>query len=145
MELLPSETKPPLPPPPSGSGPTGLLLSRDLIFTSKVKGTAAELGYPMMVAGADSQTRSIIETYRPRVVLVDLTAGDLVAPAALIAYQAIAGTDTWFVAFGSHVDVDALAAARAAGCHDVLPRSRFAAELPELMRWYFSQPATSNG
>ena len=29
----------------------------------------------------------MIETYRPRVVLVDLTAVDMVAPAALIAYQ----------------------------------------------------------
>ena len=35
----------------------GLLLSRDLIFTSKIKGTAAELGYPMMVAGDDSQAQ----------------------------------------------------------------------------------------
>jgi hypothetical protein len=142
MELLPGESKPLLPPTPVGPGPTGLLLSRDLIFTSKIKGTAAELGYPMMVAGADSQARSIIEAYQPRVVLVDLAAGALVAPAALIAYQGIAGSEAWFVAFGSHVDVDVLAAARAAGCHDVLPRSRFAAELPELMRRYFSQPAT---
>ena len=144
MELLPSETKPPLPPPSAGSGPTGLLLSRDLIFTSKIKGTAAELGFLMMVAGTDSQARSMIETYRPRVVLVDLTAGVIAAPSALIAYQEIAGPDAWFVAFGSHVDVDTLAAARAAGCHDVLPRSRFAAELPELMRRYFSRPATRN-
>jgi DNA-binding NtrC family response regulator len=145
MELLPGETKPPLPPTPAGSGPVGLLLSRDLIFTSKVKGTAAELGYPMMVAGALSQAKSMIEASRPQVVLVDLTAGELVAPAALVAYQAIAGPDAWFVAFGSHVDVKALAAARAAGCHDVLPRSRFAAELPELMRRYFSQLATRHG
>jgi hypothetical protein len=145
MELVPSQTKPLLPPTPAGSGPSGLLLSRDLIFTSKIKGTAAQLGYPMMVAGGDSQARSMIEAYRPRVVLVDLTAGELVATTALIAYQAIAGPDAWFIAFGSHVDVDALAAARAAGCHDVLPRSRFAAELPELMRRYFSQPATRNG
>jgi DNA-binding NtrC family response regulator len=144
MELLPSETKPPLPPTLVGSGSSGLLLSRDLIFTSKVKGTAAELGYPMMVAGALSQARSMIEAYWPRVVLVDLTAGELVAPAVLLAYQELTGPDVWFVAFGSHVDVDALAAARVAGCHDVLPRSRFAAELPELMRRYFSQPAPRN-
>ena len=145
MEILPSETKPPLPPAPAGSEPMGLLLSRDLIFISKIKGTAAELGYPMMVAGAESKAKSMIEGYMPRVVLVDLTAGELVASAALVAYQAIAGPNTWFVAFGSHVDVNALAAARAAGCHDVLPRSRFTAELPELMRRYFSVPAAQNG
>jgi hypothetical protein len=113
-----------------------------LIFTAKVKGTAAELGYPMMVAGAETQARSMIETYRPRVVLVDLTAGAMVAPAALIAYQGLAGPESWFVAFGSHVEVDTLAAAKAAGCHVVLPRSRFAGELPTLLRHYFSQPVT---
>jgi hypothetical protein len=127
-----------------GSEPAGLLLSRDLIFTSKVKGTAVELGYSIFVAGNDSQVRSMIESCRPLVVFVDLTAGDLCAPRALVLYQEIAGPEVWFVAFGSHVDVNALQAARTAGCHVVLPRSRFAAELPALMRQYFSQPATRN-
>ena len=54
----------------------------------------------------------MIETYRPPVVLVDLNAADLSHPAALIAYQQIAGPDAWFVAFGSHVDIKSLAAAR---------------------------------
>jgi hypothetical protein len=144
MEPFASETEPPLPPTPSGSGGTGLLLSRDLIFTSKVTGTAAQLGYRISVAGTLSQAKSIIELYRPSVIFVDLTAGELVMPTALIAYQEITGPDAWFVAFGSHIDVDALAAARAAGCHDVLPRSRFAADLPALMLRYFSQPATRN-
>jgi hypothetical protein len=145
MALLRNDSKPPLPPSPPGPKPTGLLLSRDLIFTSKIKGTAAELGYPMLVAGTDSLARSMIEAYRPQVVLVDLTAGPIVAPSALIAYQEIAGPEVWFVAFGSHLDVDALTAAKTAGCHEVLPRSRFAAELPALMRRYFSQPASRNG
>lgn len=144
MKPFASDTKPPLTPPPAGTGETGLLLSRDLIFTSKVTGTAAQLGYPVSVAGTLLQAKSIIELHRPRVIFVDLTAGELVMPTALIAYQEIAGPDAWFVAFGSHVEVDALAAARAAGCHEVLPRSRFAVELPELIRRYFSQPATRN-
>ncbi len=70
-------------------------------------------------------------------VFVDLAAGDLVAPAALRAFQEQAGPGTPFVAFGSHVDAEALAAARAAGCDPVLPRSRFSAELPDLIRRYF--------
>ena len=141
MEVFPGELKPPLLSEPASSRPTGLLLSRDLIFTSKVMGTAAELGYNMMVAGTAVQAKSMIETFRPRVVWVDLTAGAMIAPAALIAYQELAGPDVWFVAFGSHVDGDALAAAKAAGCHMVLPRSRFAAELPGLMKRCLSQPA----
>jgi hypothetical protein len=145
MEFFPGLPQPQLPPVLACPGSTGLLLSRDLIFTSKVTGTAADLGYPMMTASVDSQARSMIETYQPRVVLIDLSAGGLVLPAAVITYQELAGSDTWFVAFGSHVDVEVLKAAKAAGCHDVLPRSRFAIDLPKLLRHYFSHSAVRNG
>jgi CheY-like chemotaxis protein len=116
--------------------PTGLLLSRDLIFTAKVTGTARELGHRVLVAGNTALAASMIEQWRPKVVFVDLAAGDLVSTPALIAYQKVAGPGTPFVAFGSHVDTAALAAARDAGCDPVLPRSKFSAELPELILRY---------
>ncbi|HEX8203363.1 MAG TPA: response regulator [Isosphaeraceae bacterium] len=122
-------------PAPASEGPVGLLLSRDLIFTSKVTGTARELGHRVMVAGNPTLAAAMIEQWRPKVVFVDLAAGDLVGPAALLAYQGLASA-TAFVAFGSHVDTATLDAARAAGCDPVLPRSRFTAELPELIRRY---------
>jgi CheY-like chemotaxis protein len=124
-------------PAPEGTEPPGLLLSRDLIFTSKVTGTARALGHRVVAAGSEAQASAILAQGRPRVVFVDLAAGDLVAPSALRAYQEQAGLGTPFVAFGSHVDAEALAAARAAGCDPVLPRSRFSAELPDLLRRYF--------
>jgi hypothetical protein len=127
------------------SGLTGLLLSRDLIFTTKVRQTAAALGYPVQVAGDSLLARSLIQTSRPRVVFVDLTAGDLAAPDALRDFLKLAGPAVWFVAFGPHVESESLASARAAGCHAVLTRSKFAAELPELIRLYFSQPALPGG
>jgi hypothetical protein len=141
MIPLSDESNPVLPCTSAGAGMIGLLLSRDLIFTSKIKGTAAELGYSIMVADNNLKAQSMIETHRPAIVLVDLNAGVLVSPAALITYQHIAGPNVWLIAFGSHVEVETLSAAKAAGCHVVLTRSRFAAELPELMRRYFSEPA----
>ena len=42
-------------------------------------------------------------------------------------------------AFGPHVESEALARAKAAGCHVVLPRSKFAGDLPRLLQLYFSQ------
>jgi CheY-like chemotaxis protein len=123
-------------PAPEPSRP-GILLSRDLIFTSKVTGTARALGRRVLVAGDVALAATMIEQWSPRVVFVDLSAGDLVQPAALLAFQRQAGPATPFVAFGSHVETAALAAARAAGCDPVLPRSRFSAELPELIRRYF--------
>jgi hypothetical protein len=121
---------------------TGLLLCRDLIFTSKITGTAADLGYRILVADDPKLVKSMIESHRPRIVFVDLTAGDLVAPAALTAYQRFAPPWTWFVAFGPHVEGRLLAEAKAAGCHVVLPRSRFAAKLPEFIRQYFCEPCS---
>jgi len=121
-----------------GQEPAGLLLSRDLIFTSKITGTARELGHRVMVAGNTALAVSMIEQWKPVVVFVDLAAGELVSPPALMAYQnATPGTP--FVAFGSHVDTIALEAARAAGCDPVMPRSKFSAELPELIRGYFGE------
>jgi DNA-binding NarL/FixJ family response regulator len=126
-------------------GSSGVLVSRDLIFITKIKGTAASLGYSMLVAGTQSQAMSMITTYRPAVVLVDLTAGEMAASMALKAYKELAGVNVRLIAFGSHVDADALAAAEAAGFHGALPRSVFTAKLPELLRQYFSQVPGKNG
>jgi DNA-binding NarL/FixJ family response regulator len=120
----------------SPEGPVGLLLSRDLIFTAKVTGTARALGTRVMVAGDMTLAATMIGQWRPRVVFVDLAAEELASPAALRSFQAEAGPETTFVAFGSHVDHAALDAATAAGCTLVLPRSRFTSELPELVRRY---------
>ncbi len=98
-------------PVPSDAGPTGILLSRDLIFTSKVTGTARELGHRVLVAGTSSLALVMIEQWQPRVVFVDLSAGDLVAPRALLNFQRLAGPATAFLAFGSHVDTEGLATA----------------------------------
>jgi DNA-binding NarL/FixJ family response regulator len=125
---------------PVPDGPAGLLLSRDLIFTSKVTGTARELGHRVIVAGNVALASAMLERWRPTVVLVDLAAGELVSVAALTAYRKLAPEGTPFLAFGSHVDTKALADAAAAGCDPVMPRSRFTVELPALIRAYFDAP-----
>jgi hypothetical protein len=120
----------------------GILLSRDLIFTTKVTETAAALGYRIEVADDQMRADTLIQTAQPRVVFVDLTAGKMTSQGALKTYLELASPDVWFVAFGPHVEADTLAAAKAVGCHVVLPRSKFAAELPELLRRYFSTRAS---
>jgi hypothetical protein len=118
------------------ASPPGILLSRDLIFTSKVTGTARMMGHRVLVAGDVGLASAMITQWQPRVVFVDLAAGDLVDSAAITAFRKLAAPATRFVAFGSHVDTAALTAARALGCDPVLPRSRFSAELPELISRY---------
>src|SRR4051794_6495201 len=114
----------------------GLLLSRDLLFVTKITGTARALGHRVAVAGDAARARDLIARERPRAVFVDLSAGELVDPEPLRALRELAGPATPFVAFGSHVDTRALAAARSAGCDPVMPRSQFSAELPALIRRY---------
>ncbi|QDV36784.1 response regulator transcription factor [Tautonia plasticadhaerens] len=126
-------------PAPVPGGPDAVLLCSDLIFTSKITGTARELGHRVLVAGTEVLARSMLEQWRPRVVFVDLSAGGLVRPEALIAYRGIVPGST-FIAFGSHVDTRALDSARDAGCDPVLPRSKFTAELPELIRHHLGRP-----
>jgi DNA-binding NarL/FixJ family response regulator len=130
-------------PGPEGQGPAGLLLCRDLIFTSKITGTAKLLGFQVLTAGNSALTLAMIEQWKPRAVFIDLAAGDLVKPAALMAYKAAAGANTTFIAFGSHVDTSGLAAAADAGCDLVLPRSKFTAELPELIKRYLGTEVKS--
>ena len=125
---------------PVPSGPAGLLLSRDLIFTSKVTGTARALGVQVMTAGNSALATAMLGQWRPRVVFLDLAAGDLVSPEAIVAYRAIA-PGVSFVAFGSHVDTAGLAAAEAAGCDEVMPRSKFSGTLPEIIRTYLPTEA----
>jgi hypothetical protein len=123
----------------------GILLCRDLIFTTKIQGTALSLGYHISVIGDVSKAKMEIESSNPRLVLIDLTSGELSAPSAMCEYVALAGPKTWVVAFGPHVETNALARAKAAGCQVVLPRSKFAGDLPGLLQFYFSQlPAAAD-
>jgi len=124
----------------SSSDPiSGVLLSRDLMFTVKITGTAKELGHRVQVAGNAELASGFIREHRPKAVFVDLAAGPLVAPETLKELLAIAGPGVPFIAFGSHVDAAALAAARAAGCDPVMPRSKFTMELPDLIRRYLGE------
>ncbi len=118
---------------PADSAPDGLLLSRDLIFTSKVTGTAQALGHRVRVVAGVAKATSLLAEFRPKAAFLDLAAGDLVAPEAIASYK-LASPNTVLVAFGSHVDTDALALAKSAGCDRVMPRSKFTVELPELIR-----------
>ncbi len=134
---IPINLASPSSPTPNADGPiVGVLVSRDLIFTTKITGTAAALGFRIAVAGNGALALKTIEDAKPRVVIIDLAAGALAGQEAIAGYQRAAGPDTPIIAFGSHVDTGALDAARKAGCREVMPRSRFTAELPSLIRKY---------
>lgn len=121
--------------------PVGLLISRDLFFTSKVSGTAAMLGLQVKVVADVASAVAACRAGPVRYVFCDLADPALDVAALVASFSA--DNRPRVVAFGSHVATARLAAARAAGCDDVLPRSRFSAELPDLLRRYSNSSARS--
>lgn len=102
---------------------------------------------PVVVLAPDLMDRSRIAAAAPEAVFVRnaaelrstaarLLVVDLGRPGALeaIAARRAEDADVPIVGFGSHVDDDLLAAARTAGCTDVLPRSRFFRNVAERLR-----------
>ncbi len=119
---------------PSNDPLPALLVSRDLFFTSKVTGTAEMLEFEVQVVG-DAQTAAQRLAEEPYAcVFLDL-ADQAVDVAEFFAALPADGRPP-VVAFGSHVATARLQEARDAGCDDVLPRSRFSASLPELLKKY---------
>jgi CheY-like chemotaxis protein len=114
---------------------TGLLLSDDLLFISRVTGTARSLGLDMQSARSAADLLAKAQAQPPACVLIDLhnPGFDI---GALVGQLKGAGKP-FLVGYGSHVDAATLQAARDAGCDLVLPRSKFVADLAaELPNWF---------
>jgi DNA-binding NarL/FixJ family response regulator len=116
----------------ASAAPTALLLSGDLFFTSKITGTAQAVGLCMDVRAAIPEEIPGPAVGGYRLVIIDL-AEAAIAPAEVIA-RLSAADRPHVIAYGSHVATAKLKAARDAGCDEVLPRSRFSAELAEILR-----------
>ena len=110
------------------STPLGLLLCDDLIFSSRITGTAKALGLIVNTARDIASLSRMARNEPPTCVLLDLQHPQLDLVALLIELRAIGPMRV--VGYGSHVDAATLHAARVAGCDPVLPRSRFVEELP---------------
>jgi CheY-like chemotaxis protein len=115
--------------------PVGLLLCDDLMFTSRITGTAQALGLTLNPVKSQEQLEALATQQAPSCVVIDLANPGLIIQ-DLVQKLRPQGQGAYLVAFGSHVDVATLNAARQAGCDLVLPRSKFIEELPTaLPRW----------
>jgi CheY-like chemotaxis protein len=114
----------------------GLLLSDDLIFTSRITGTARDLGYLIRSARSADVLSELFQKEATRCVIIDLANPGL-AVADLVRQLRAGGKGPCIVAYGSHVDADGLRVARQAGCDVVLPRSQFVKDLAaSLPNWF---------
>jgi CheY-like chemotaxis protein len=116
-----------------------LLLSDDLIFTSRVAGTGRDLGFSIRVAKTADSLLEIARETPPACAIVDLSNPGLKISKFVAALKQLSPAPN-IVAYGSHVDTATLKAAREAGCDLVMPRSQFVELLSKnLASWM--QPA----
>jgi CheY-like chemotaxis protein len=111
----------------------GLLLSDDLIFTSRITGTARALGLTVKAARSAEGILTLARQQAPRCVIVDLGNPGLLLTDLLRQLGEVCQPLPRVVAYGSHVDAATLRAAREAGCDPVWPRSKFVEDLEQAL------------
>ena len=106
----------------------------DLLFTSKIRTTANQLGVPITFARSSEAALSDMRRNPPALVIFDLNnprTDPLGTVEAMKADPALAAIPT--VGFASHVQTDVIEAARQAGVSEVLARSAFTQRLAEIV------------
>ncbi|WP_459557271.1 hypothetical protein [Lacunimicrobium album] len=111
--------------------PSGLFISNDLFFISKVTGTGTSLGYPIRVISKASAFTEALTNPEVNAVFVDLEQKML--PLDQLVAAIPNREQVTLIAFGAHVQVDVLKAARALGFEAVMPRSQFTSDLPAII------------
>ncbi len=109
-----------------------LALVSDLIFESKIRGAARGSAAAVHAVRTAGDLLASTDRLAPQLVLVDLNvlgAGTTDS----IAQLRKAAPGARIIGFASHVDAELLDGAKAAGADEVMPRSRFDAELPQLL------------
>jgi hypothetical protein len=104
----------------------------DLLWATKIKSTADALGVPCRPVRSLQMLEDRLQDSPVRALIVDLENTEVALPMIERA-RARRGAAIHVVAFGPHVSVEALTAARAAGADTVLTRGAFHRSLPELL------------
>lgn len=110
-----------------------LIVCTDLIFATKITGTAKSLGLSYAVVRTVDALAQRLATGEVSKVILDLSVTGLDPLAALDAVKAHDAALP-VIAFLSHVQAELAQQARDRGADKVLPRSAFSARLPELLQ-----------
>jgi PleD family two-component response regulator len=111
-----------------------LALVDDLMFVSKIRHAAAQLGITLAVASGREAALAQMRRDQPSLVIFDLNnrrTDPLGTMAAMKMEPALASIQT--LGYVSHVDRDLIDKARAAGVGEVMPRSVFSQRLGEIL------------
>ena len=121
---------------------TGKLVAvlNDLIFETKIRSTAKALGIESTVVRFLAALAVELDGIRPSLLIVDLNTADVDAVAAGSNHT----PRPYVIAFVSHVNQDLVKLATAAGADQVMPRSRFTAELPRILQTHCTPTSSAS-
>ena len=106
----------------------------DLLFSSRIRSVAGAAGRPVIFIRRPDAVLSAMREHAPNLILLDLDREALDPIGTIRAIRAAADlSQPRIVGFGSHVQVERLQAAKAAGCDQAMARSAFVAALPSMM------------
>jgi CheY-like chemotaxis protein len=117
---------------PPADVPRVVALAADLIFSSRIQGTAQVVGVPLLLARNETQVLEAVKA-GASIVLLDLDARAIDVNTLIRELRALDVPRLRITAFVSHVRADAIEAAREAGAHRVIARSAFVRDLPAIL------------
>jgi CheY-like chemotaxis protein len=114
----------------------------DLFFAARMRETARQAGVEIEFVPA-ANLRDRADRGDVQAVILDLG-----APSALGSLRTLKGSpataSAQLIGFASHVAVETIKAARAAGCDQVMARSAFTHQLPDLLRKLAALPTQTS-
>jgi DNA-binding NarL/FixJ family response regulator len=108
-----------------------LALVDDIFFQARISATAKQVGVELRMFGAGEALVAAAASADSELIVIDLNA----RANAIGALNQLreAGNQTSVVAFLSHVQTELAERARAAGCTEVMPRSKFTQDLAAIL------------
>jgi DNA-binding NtrC family response regulator len=108
-----------------------LALIDDLFFQAKLLETAKQVGVELRTCTTSDALAAEIAKDAPSLVVIDLNAQS--NPLEAIQRVRAGSSEIPLIGFLSHVQLDLAERARAAGCADVMPRSKFTQNLATIL------------
>ncbi|HTZ74316.1 MAG TPA: response regulator [Candidatus Aquilonibacter sp.] len=103
----------------------------DIFFQAKITETARILGVVLQICASPQALAAELAANKPHLIIIDLNAHT--NPFDAIAIASKEGQGVPLIAFLSHVQTELAERARAAGCAEVMPRSKFSRDLATIL------------
>jgi len=113
---------------------SALYLTKDLFFSSRLGSAAAVCGLELNTVGEETELLTLVKQGGVHLVVLEFGSPDLDLLSLVPRIRETAPTPVTIIAFGPHVDVAGLSAARQAGCDEVYTRGQLNNQMGSVLR-----------